>query len=201
MISIHTLSHFCQSLKALTSSFTATVNINVCTTDDIHSFLQDFNSVSGVSYKINNIDHKNGKSIILSGSRICSRNVRKRKLSSDSDDVKKEKTAGKNTSCPSKIKFKLSKHLHTLNCSGHHLQLQIEHHHNHHIDTAINVRMQPVSHDTKNMFIQYFSEGQSAASALHSHKAYLKETFKEDYTRISANRAFCPDYAWVANFS
>ena len=55
--------------------------------------------------------------------------------------------------------------------------------------------MQPVSHDTKNMFIQYFSEGQSAASALHSHKAYLKETFKEDYTRISANRAFCPDYA------
>ena len=32
------------------SKFTATVNINVCTTDDIHSFLEDFNSVSGVSY-------------------------------------------------------------------------------------------------------------------------------------------------------
>ena len=183
------------------SKFSATVNVNVCTTDDLQSFLQDLNSISGVSYKMNFPDNKNAKSVLSSGSRFCSRNVRKRKLSSDSDDVKKDKTAGKNTNCPSKIKFKLSKHLHTRNCSGHNLQLQIEHHHNHHIDTAINVRMQPVSNDTKNMFIQYFSEGQSAASAYHSHKAYLEATYKEDYTRISANRAFCPDYAWVSNFS
>ena len=49
------------------NQFNATLNLNICTTEDAYTFLGHFNSVTDVSYKMDKGDHINTKLLILSG--------------------------------------------------------------------------------------------------------------------------------------
>ena len=100
-----------------------------------------------------------------------------------------------------RIKFKLKKYSHSPDCKAFSLQLDIEHQHNHPIESARNVRLQPVSNDTRHRFLEYFDLGHRASSAYHANKSFWCAKYKDDYTRISANRSYSPDYDWVFNLS
>ena len=183
------------------NQFNATLNLNICTTEDAYTFLGHFNSVTDVSYKMDKGDHINTKLLILSGARVCIRNIRKRKKSGNEEEACSDKTVGKNTNCMARIKFKLKKYSHSPDCKAFSLQLDIEHQHNHPIESARNVRLQPVSNDTRHRFLEYFDLGHSASSAYHANKSFWRAKYKDDYTRISANRSYSPDYDWVFNLS
>ena len=162
-----------------------------------------FQESSSTSYNIGRGDNKNRKNIILSGSRKCHHNVRKRTKSgnsADDDTIAPTRSDGKHTNCPARINFKLKsteEHVHDENCSLFPLELSISFLHNHSIESANAVKYHDVSDETKNKFIELFEAAHSASSAYQEYKNDLMKKHGEQYVTVSANRAIMPDYKWV----
>ena len=141
------------------TKFEAVVAINICSEEGFLNFLTAFQESSSTSYNIGRGDNKNRKNILLSGSRKCHHNVRKRTKSgnsADDDTIAPTRSDGKHTNCPARINFKLKsteEHVHDENYSLFPLELSISFLHNHSIESANAVKYHDVSDETKNKFI------------------------------------------------
>ena len=185
------------------SKFEAVLSANICSEERLKQFLTDFETSSLTLYNMNKGDRRESKSFLLSGYRKCYHNVRKRSKSGTDDTPANPKTAGKDTSCPAIIKFKLKKtetHVHDDDCSIFPLELTIIYDHNHSIESANAVKFHDVAQETKDKFMELFNNAHSASSAYQEYKNRLLKEHGDIYVTVSADRSIMPDYKWVFNF-
>ena len=120
-------------------------------------------------------------------------------LNKDSE-VRKDKQIGKNTKCMATIKFRLKRtqtHSDDPICPLYPLQVTFKHSHNHCIVAASALKFNEVAHDTKEAFINLFSQGHSASSAYNTYTEELLRKHPTNYIEVSANRGILPSYNWV----
>lgn len=188
------------------SKFEAVISVNICSEVGLKEFFKQLENSSSTEYNIMHGDNRNLQKILISGSRKCYHNVRKRTKSGrqgDNEVLTNPKTAGKDTSCPAYLQFKLKKtveHVHNDECSLFPLEVIFHYNHNHSIESANAVKYHNVIDETKDKFTKLFEEGHSASSAYNEYKNYLMKTHGSDYVTVSADRAIMPDYKWVFNY-
>ena len=170
-------------------------------------FLSDFSQSSGTSYnKVSGWKDRSGKRALIQGVRKCIHNVKEKKgtseLNKDKNKTGKMKEPGKNTECPAEMNLKILKHCESLCATNTHknnneypLEVILYYNHNHAIQAADAMRFQPVSEETKNMFIKLFDEDLSPSSAYRRVLDFL-ETDAESFAKLYN----VPDYKWVYNF-
>ena len=158
------------------SQFSATMNVNCCDEESLKIFLVEYQKISQCSYNIQKGDKKNSKTLIISGSRKCHFNVRKRGKKSDSSELSNDKTAGKNTNCEASISFRILKteaHSDEPHCQLFPLQLTINNIHNHCIESASALKYNAVSPETKSAFETLFNEGKDIHIGAQINKCFF----------------------------
>ena len=188
----------------LEKHFNARLLVNICTEEELSTFLQEFSSLTNTSYNQEDTDKKSLKNAVSSGYRKCIHRVIKRK-DSKTNAAKSDKTQGLNTDCPASLHFKIKRHIcsHSLtgdSCTSYACEISVDYCHNHVILAAEAAKYHPVSENTKNKFLDLFHQGYGASKSLNIYKEYLRDIYKEDYIKISSNRSYLPDYKWVFNF-
>ena len=188
------------------SKFEAVLSVNICSEVTTKEFLKEFEKSSSTVYNMYYGDQRDHGKTAVSGFRKCYHNVRKRIKSgkkASNEAVAEPKTAGKDTSCPADIKFKLKKtveHLHNENCYIFPLEITINYNHNHCIESANAVKYHDVNEETKMKFTELFENDHSASSAYQEYKNHLLKKHGENFVTVSADRAIMPDYKWVFNY-
>ena len=180
------------------NKFTTEMKISTCTVKGVFDFIKEFQSITSTTYNLGkNVDKTKGKTVEISGIRKCHHLVRK-------DKKAKDRSQGKNTECPSFLKFKVLKcnqHEHSdTGCDKFSTEVQIQYNHNHGIECSTAYKYFPVSEETKSVFTQLFKSGYSASSAYNKYVKDLQIEHGENYIRISADRSILPDYKWTFNF-
>ena len=185
-----------EPIASITSEnkFSAKVYVNVCSDEDVKTFVKAFEEISETYYNMNGGDRSGSKTSLL-GRRKCQHQVRKR-FKKDSNELKADQVKNKNTSCPAFIKFNLRKHDHQENCQQFPLLFEITSTHNHPVLSASAWSFHPVNDDTKATIIDLFKQGHSASSAYHNYKKSLAEKFKSNFIQISADSSIMPQYRW-----
>ena len=181
------------------SKFEVKLETNVCTEAQWKIFLTHLSGITNTNWNhTTNADKRKWKNILLSGARKCLHNIRKA-----SENIP-NKVPNKNTSCPSRLKFKI---LRSDDCDGCEdscsnakflCTITLQYEHNHAVDCAQASMFQPVSEETKAKFTELFQAGHGASSAYHSYKTQFHSDHQEDYLRASASRSSMPDYRWVS---
>ena len=176
----------------------------ICSKEQFYSFLDAISDLTSTSW---NKSHRDISDLgaprrIFRGERKCHMNVRKQ-ISKITGEMSKDQTPGKNTECPSTIRFHINRHdRHTdEDCKEYHCVVRIDFNHNHRITASKVLHMRPVSEDTKLKLTKLFDEGYSASGAYHQHRENIKTQFPNNYVAMLANRSYSPDYPTVFRLS
>ena len=184
------------SEKANEHQFKACLDINVCTKEDMLTFMELFEFQTKTTYNhTNHSDKTNQKFLAYSGTRKCVHNPQKR-------TDKKDKSAGKNTVCPSKLAFKVrntDEHEHDDdgNCLLFSTNITLEYTHNHSIECASAFKYHKISSSTKEKYESLFKAGHSASSAHRAYKEELQQAHPQNYVKMFADRSILPELRWV----
>ena len=113
----------------------------ICSKEHFYSFLDAISDLTSTSW---NKSHRDISDLgaprrIFRGERKCHMNVRKQ-ISKITGEMSKDQTPGKNTECPSTIRFHINRHdRHTdEDCKEYHCVVRIDFNHNHRITTHLN---------------------------------------------------------------
>ena len=192
---------------------------NVRTKDQVKDFIQSLSDKSGTTYNSLRGDKTgNGSKVVLSGTRKCQHFVRRHHLKPDGTpnhpgpgrQPRAERQAGKDTQCPAKLSFSLSgEKLHISkksstirqHLSEYPLEVKLDYHHNHSINSANALKYRPISEQCKSEFIALFEKDLSPSSAFAQYKdSLLADKSSFEAMEVMADRSRVPDYFWVFHF-
>ena len=187
--------HFCES------KFKAIFYPNICSIEDTDKFFDQFRDLTNTDYnKTKRKDNYNLKEVQYSGTRKCVQNVLKY-VNEDGEPLA-DKEKGKNTECPSYIKFKLAKvddHEHDKTCQKFALKIELNYDHNHDILSGHSFKFHSVRPSTKANLIELFKQGGTPSSIHDEYLRLMESKHKDDFVKVSADRSICPDYKYVFN--
>ena len=72
--------------------------------------------------------------------------------------------------------------------------------HNHEINRQDHKRFRSVGQETKNAFVEMFSQVMRPSAAWEEHRKMIQENYPDDYQLKFGDRHICPDYFWVFKF-
>ena len=182
-----------EPIASITSEneFHAKLYVNVCSEEEVKTFVKSVEDISETYYNVNAGDKKGTKTLV-GGRRKCQHKTRIR------DEKCKDKVKNKNTNCPAYIRFNLAKHDHQENCQKlkYPLLFEMSFNHNHPVLSASAWSFHPVNDHTKATITAMFQEGHSASSCYHNYKKSLAEKYKSNFIQVSADNSIMPQYRW-----
>ena len=72
--------------------------------------------------------------------------------------------------------------------------------HNHEINRQDHKRFRSVGQETKNAFVEMFSQDMTPSAAWEEHRKMIQEKYPDDYHLKFGDQHICPDYFWVFKF-
>ena len=189
-----------QSTLSTEINFHAKFDVNICDPKCGYKWLEQFSSITTTSWNHGawrkDTDDPHGKKVIFFARRKCHHAVAKF-LNAKTNQLKADKTKGKNQECPSSIKITIHKHKES---DEYPMSVDLWYQHSHPVEAASAYKMHPVSEETKLKFLELFATGVSASTAYHTHRANLREQNPDNFARILCDRSVSPDFPWVCNF-
>lgn len=174
--------------------FEAKLSVNIHTVEETNVFLKDCYEQTNTLFNKEKPDRQ--LKTCFSGKRKCHHKVTKL-FDKVKNQIRPDRSAGKNTECPSLINFKLTDaipHEHSENCEIFSLEITILWSHNHNIEAASAYKFLNVSEESKLEFQKLFDEGHTPSSAHRSVKTRLMSQYPNNYVHILSDRSVFPDY-------
>ncbi|KAK0140487.1 hypothetical protein N1851_022537 [Merluccius polli] len=155
------------------TQFRAQIKLKMTSEDEVHKWLEDFQSSSGLTWRKSKTYPNTG--------RYNAYRLSVEVPSTLTRDIKVELVNTADRSGDPHIK------------DGYLLNINLRHEHNHGVSRAEAVRKRDVSEKTIAKLKTLFESGHSPSSALHTIKHELQEQEGENYIHASADRSICPD--------
>ncbi|XP_071854151.1 uncharacterized protein [Apostichopus japonicus] len=179
-------------------SIECTIRLPLDTKDDTDVWLKNFQDASFSTWRVSNNYPHCGKKNTYRVDLHCQHNTCPRSLTAD------QRKGSKNTKCPSKFYIVVKKRpcadvrgrqrSKDVHITSHPTVVNLKWNHNHEITSADTFRKRDVSDATREKLLELFSAGHSPSSAIDTLKYDLQmENNDEDYLRLSADKATCPD--------
>ena len=188
------------------TDFEATLDLNVCTMEEVYKFIEAFEESSFTSLNVHQGDQMLGKKNTFYARRHCQHGVLKKIDANGKHSSSKQ--VGKNTNCPSNYVFRLKacKELQQGRTGENKknyckcLRFSIKNQHNHTVDGGDSAKWHKVSSQTKNFFIELHKKNLTVPHALLEYEKLMIEKHGEDcWFAWSGDRSVVPDKKWVDN--
>ncbi|XP_030765420.1 uncharacterized protein LOC115889529 isoform X2 [Sitophilus oryzae] len=165
--------------KISEQTFHTTIRANIFSKEAAEAWLEDFESQNKKDYR-------------------CHHNTRASLPSS-----KTKTPSSKHVNCQASLKitvkqYKMKRSQDDL-LKTHPCEIVIKHNHNHLLECADALRHRRPTKETEEKILNLFSKGHSPSSALDLLKYDLQEEYGDNYYRIAADGALCPNLQWVFN--
>ncbi|XP_029907617.1 uncharacterized protein LOC115359339 isoform X1 [Myripristis murdjan] len=183
----------CSYEETAQTHFRAQIKLRITSEGEVHKWLEDFQTSSGVTWRISKTYPNSGRYNAYRVNLRCQHNTFPKSV------VKKTK----NTSCGATMYLMLKRHTYSQNRKsrsgdphikdGYLLNVNLKHEHNHPLSCADAVRRRAVSDETVAKLKTLFESGHSPSSALHTIKFDLQEQEGDNYLTAATDHSICPD--------
>ncbi|XP_030765421.1 uncharacterized protein LOC115889529 isoform X3 [Sitophilus oryzae] len=185
--------------KISEQTFHTTIRANIFSKEAAEAWLEDFESQNKVNFRVLRTYGGDGQlKLIFEKDYRCHHNTRASLPSS-----KTKTPSSKHVNCQASLKitvkqYKMKRSQDDL-LKTHPCEIVIKHNHNHLLECADALRHRRPTKETEEKILNLFSKGHSPSSALDLLKYDLQEEYGDNYYRIAADGALCPNLQWVFN--
>ncbi|KAK3916852.1 Uracil phosphoribosyltransferase, partial [Frankliniella fusca] len=177
-----------------TEMFQAILRLDIRNKEDALEWLQNYQSSSFTDWRVRRTHHDNTNKLIFKKQYRCHNNT----LAQYRPETKEPHY--KHTECKASVtltvkNFEMKRSKDTL-LKTHPLEVQIDHCHNHPLNAADSLRHRRPTPQVKEKFLEMFKNGHSPASALRTFQYDLQVEQGDDFWKVLADGALCPNEQW-----